>query len=125
VSVRKSVIAALYEFEQMQSIPPSPPKCEVCERPKCEVCERYIDEFHERVSLYQYDGIVVAHDIALRHRDALLAALTAENAKLREVMGAQVKVHAHRRYHRSSHPTCGVCITDDEARALLTEEGKP
>ena len=52
-------------------------------------------------------------------------ALTAENSKLREVMGAQVKVHAHRRYHRSSHPTCGVCITDDEARALLTEEGKP
>jgi len=49
----------------------------------CEVCERYTDEFHERVSLYRHDGIVGAHDIALRHRDALLAALTAEIAELR------------------------------------------
>ena len=86
--------------------PPAPPPCEICEQYRMEDA-RWILESH-------INGL---------HQE--LAALTAENSKLREVMGAQVKVHAHRRYHRSSHPTCGVCITDDEARALLTEEGKP
>jgi len=57
--------------------------------------------------------------------EADIAALTAENGRLRETLLAQVKAHAHRRFHRTSHPTCGGCIADDQARALLASEGKP
>ena len=85
--------------------PPAPPPCEACSRP---------------TNLYDAEAQVESHHALLAQKDAEIAALTAENERLREMLQSVIDHEDSVLWTRAERNRLS-----REARALLTEEGKP